>query len=291
MALKSWADVVHMSEEFEPESHKFRYTTVAAIDSEDSVYYEESPFRKAEISPEHILPTLRPIYDRDVYPEWPSVDSLDITKFVQTTETPPVTGQFFVKRPNLALYDVFKRCNSTYPFAQNLLEEARAMQFLSEHLHPHIIRYHGCCSRRGYLTGIVLDHYSNNLHDYLKNKVGTININVFMGALESAMRHLHSLGWAHNDLTPKNILDYDSDSKGGLPVVIDFGSAGEIGRLLGLSRGTSGWIEGQMQDYTHSKKEHDMLAIAKIRAWLENPIYDKTETVPNDSGKKTSMAR
>ena len=49
----------------------------------------------------------------------------------------------------------------------------------------------------------------------------------------------------------------ESKASGGMPILIDFGSAREIGSLLGTSRGTSGWIEGRIEDYTTSKKEHD----------------------------------
>lgn len=38
-----------------------------------------------------------------------------------------------------------------------------------------------------------------------------------MAALESAIQHLHGLGWTQNDLTPANILV----SEAGVPVLID----------------------------------------------------------------------
>ena len=56
----------------------------------------------------------------------------------------------------------------------------------------------------------------------------------------------------------------ESGAGGGMPVLIDFGSAGEIGSLLGTPRGTSGWIEGRIEDYITSKKEHDIFALEKM---------------------------
>lgn len=44
-----------------------------------------------------------------------------------------------------------------------------------------------------------------------------------MNALKSIIYHLPSLGGAHNDLYPKNVLVYDSEASGGMPVLIDFG--------------------------------------------------------------------
>lgn len=104
--------------------------------------------------------------------------------------------------------------------------------------------------------------------------MGTINKKMFMNALVSAIYHLHSLGWAHNDLNPTHVLVDDSDAGGGMPVLIDFGSASEIGRLLGTSRGASGWIEGRIEVYTTSTKEHDIFALEKMRLWLDNPTFD-----------------
>jgi serine/threonine protein kinase len=49
-------------------------------------------------------------------------------------------------------------------------------------------------------------HEAYDLHDHLKNRVGTIEKRSFIAALESALRHLHTRGLAHNDLTPQNIL-------------------------------------------------------------------------------------
>lgn len=57
-----------------------------------------------------------------------------------------------------------------------------------------------------------------------------------------------------------------------MPVLIDFGSAREMGATLGTSRGTKGWIEGEMKDYHTSDKRHDLFAIDKIRVWLDAPI-------------------
>ncbi|KAK0111133.1 hypothetical protein ONS95_001509 [Cadophora gregata] len=92
----------------------------------------------------------------------------------------------------------------------------------------------------------------------------------FLEALESAIHHLHSLNWAHNDLNPRNILVNEA----GMPVLIDFGSSHEIGKKLTTSRGTKGWIDGDMKDYTTSEKRYDTPALAKIRVWLDKQVSD-----------------
>lgn len=86
-----------------------------------------------------------------------------------------------------------------------------------------------------------------------------------MAALESAVKHLHSLGLAHNDIDPRNIM-VDAT---GMPILIDFGSCREVGRKLGVSRGTTGWIQGDSLAYDTSEAGHDLFALEKVRAWLD----------------------
>ncbi|CAL5872048.1 uncharacterized protein PFLUO_LOCUS6305 [Penicillium psychrofluorescens] len=227
----------------------------AVVDSDDVIYYGELPTRKAEIL-------------------FPGLPLSDANQLCQAPLELAANVQVFIKRPNISQYDVYKRYNVVHLLAQSFLEAARTMEFLFAHPHPYFIRYHGCRFRRGYLTGIVLSRHSHHLKNYLSRGVGNIDKKSFMNALESAIYHLHLLGWAHNDLNPTNVLVDDSEASGGMPVLIDFGSAGEIGSLLGTSRGTSGWIEGRIEDYTTSKKEHDIFSLEKMRLWLENPTFD-----------------
>jgi serine/threonine protein kinase len=89
---------------------------------------------------------------------------------------------------------------------------------------------------------------------------------LFMAALESVILHLHGLGWAHNDLTPTNVLV----SEAGMPVLIDFSGCQKLGTKLVHIRGTKGWIEGEVGDHNTSEAGHDTFALGKIRVWLED---------------------
>ena len=269
--ITSWADFAHISEEFDLESGEFQYTMFAIVDSDDIFYYSELPTRRAELSVQQVVSALRAMPDSALYPEWPSSNHLTKTSLIIQPANPLV----YIKRPNLSKYDVFKRHQVVHLLAQDLLEEAYTMEFLHQHPHPNIVGYHGCCHKRGYLTGIVLDRYPNDLKSYLQKEAGSIDKEKFMDALESAINHLHSLGWAHNDLNPTNVLVNDSEDGGILPVLIDFNSARKINVPLGTSRGTAGWIEGKIEDYTTSRKENDIFALKKIRIWLDNPDFYK----------------
>jgi serine/threonine protein kinase len=247
LQLTSRADFAHVSE-FDSETNEFQYTMLAAVDDAvDVIYYVELPIRKAEISFHEVAAKLEPIPDGEIFPLWPLADDSGAKQLFLAPSVLPTNLQVFIKRPNLRLYDVFSR-NNVVHLAEGLLEEARTMEFLSNHPHPNIIRYHGCRSRDGYLTGIVLDRYSYDLQGYMKKNVEAIDKEKFMRALESAVHHLHSLGWAHNDLNPTNIMVDYSDEGDTVPILIDFGSAREIGSLLRTSRGTAGWFEGRIED-------------------------------------------
>jgi tRNA A-37 threonylcarbamoyl transferase component Bud32 len=82
--------------------------------------------------------------------------------------------------------------------------------------------------------GLVIDKHPHDLYTFAEKQVGTINKKAFMVALESSICHLHSLGSAHYDLTPHNIMV----SKDGMPVLIDFGGCQPAGITLKFIRGT-----------------------------------------------------
>lgn len=89
------------------------------------------------------------------------------------------------------------------------------------------------------------------------------------------MDHLHSLGLAHNDINPSNIM-----VKGGVPILIDFGSCQPYGTRL-QSLGTSGWYEELL--FT-SEKKHDTYALGKLREWFQEKEL-KAEKAENEGGK------
>ncbi|KAI9656023.1 MAG: hypothetical protein M1821_005084 [Bathelium mastoideum] len=260
--VTSWEDLIMVSEEADPETNAFRYTMFAAVD-DDVVYYGQLAMPRHKISLRQLTSSLNPISDDDLFPQWPAT-GVDLT---QAPEKLP--DNIYIKRPNLSMYDVFKEHGVLSLLPKGLMQEAQAMQVISRNPHPNIVAFYGCRVRRGRITGLVLDRYPYNLTEYVRNGVGAIDTEVFMRTLEAAIHHLHSLGWAHNDLNPGNILVNEA----GMPILIDFGSSLEIGKKLGTSRGTKGWIEEDMKEYTTSEKRHDISALLKIRAWLEKPSF------------------
>lgn len=76
-----------------------------------------------------------------------------------------------------------------------ILDEAQALELVSQKPHPGLIGYHGCRVRRGRITGLVLDRHGDGLKQNFKHNMGPIDKERFMFALEVAVEHLHSMGW------------------------------------------------------------------------------------------------
>ncbi|KAK4107089.1 kinase-like protein [Canariomyces notabilis] len=251
-----------LAEVFDLGGENFLYTEFHYIDEDDVVYHGQLKMDKLKISLEQFKSALQRIPDEELYAQLP----LDANYTLASDDADENT--FYFKRPNIFHYDRYKENDSLDSFPIMMLEEIKALELVSQHPHPNIVKYHGCRVRRGRITAIVLDKHPQSLRDIADdNALGTLDREAFMAALESAVKHLHSLGLAHNDINPRNIL-VDAN---GMPVLADFGSCNRIGEKLGLSRGTRGWIEGDMKDYTTSEARHDTFAVEKIRAWLENP--------------------
>lgn len=257
-------DLIFLHEEFDEETGEVLHTTFAFVDEDDTAYFGKSNRSKHDITLEELTSVLAPIPDMGLFPEWTSSD-MELTKAPDTL--PP---NIYIMRPNLLMFNVFQEHDVVNLIPNGLLEEAKVMEMLSQHTHPNVIHYHGCRVRRGHIVGLVLDRHPNTLAQYLKSKPGLVHKEPLMHGLESAIRHLHTLGWAHNDLNPRNILVDDTKTA----VLIDFGSAREIRAKLGTSRRTKGWIDGEIKDYHTSDDRHDLFALDKIRAWLEIPKFD-----------------
>ncbi|KAF2726691.1 hypothetical protein EJ04DRAFT_480166 [Polyplosphaeria fusca] len=168
----------------------------------------------------------------------------------------PVGGSVFLKGPKLQ-----KDLISTVLLPRLILQEVQILELLRRNPHPHIIHYHGCLIRRGLIVSIVLYRYPMTLKERLESDMRGFNVERCISEIKSAAKHLHSLGLAHNDLTPMNIMIDENDTS----VVIDFGSCQPFGCDL-ITAGTPGRID---EDFTHSAQDHDEVALHKLQTWLE----------------------
>lgn len=124
-----------------------------------------------------------------------------------------------------------------------------------------MIKHYDCLINRGRIVSLVPDRLPDTLQHRLEKNAQYFDAENCMRKMKSAIHHLHSLGRAHSDITPMNIMIDENDD----PVIIDYGSCRPFGETL-ITAGTPGWIN---EDFTISKQEHDHIALEKIQRWIE----------------------
>lgn len=209
---------------------------------------------KREISLEEYSAGLEHIPDEELYPEVPKDVNLTIAPF----HLDDVSA--FIKRPGLNSYETMKGIEF---IPKEILNETLTMEEISKVKHPNIVKYHGCRVKRGRITAIVLERIDQTLMEYASTPAfHELDKAKFIEALELAVDTLHSLGFAHNDINPYNIM-----VKNEMPVLIDFRSCQPFGKRL-QSLGTRRWYE---KLFFTSEKKHDEYSLGKLREWIQNP--------------------
>lgn len=72
-----------------------------------------------------------------------------------------------------------------------------------------------------------------------ENQEARIQAARYLPGIKEGIRHLHSLGYVHNDLNPSNIMITEDD----MPVIIDFDAATPPGAALDQVKRTYGWFD------------------------------------------------
>jgi serine/threonine protein kinase len=252
LRIESARDLSPLYEAFSDEDDEdgspiFLYSSFGFVSDEYIAYFGQSELRKYDLTSKEIKQSLRRLPDEDVYPQAPS----GITTFAK-----PISNDVFLKGPKLHTAFI-----GTGLLPRLLLQEARILEHLLDKPHPNIICYRGCLIKRGRIVGIVLDRHPMTLTRRLEDGMQGFNVKNCMREITSAINYLHSLGLAHNDLTPMNVMVNKED----ISIVVDFGSCQPFGCEL-ITAGTPGWID---EDFTHSAKHHDLGALRKLQTWLE----------------------
>ncbi|KAH9823761.1 serine/threonine-protein kinase-like protein [Teratosphaeria destructans] len=225
----------------------FLYSSFGYITKDFVAYFGQSAMRKLQLTPKDIRESLELLPDDDVYPEAPPNITIAPT---------PMHDGLYVKGP--MLNTAFQ---GTGLLPKLTLREVEVLETLKQNPHPNIVRYMGCLVERGLVVGLVFDRLSKTLEERLKEHDRDFSIDAYMNSITSVVEHLHSLGLAHNDINPNNIMVDEVDTI----FVIDYGSCQPFGFEL-ITAGTRGWID---EDFTVSARHHDLLALKKIRNWLD----------------------
>ncbi|KAM7189886.1 Protein kinase-like domain containing protein [Rhypophila sp. PSN 637] len=236
------------------------------ITADDRIYRGVSSTDETEITTQECASLLLRIPDRFLYPPIHKKTNLTLLPVQDQDDRFSDSTSFYIKRPRYMAYD--ERNAAVYPnfLTRSMLQEIRILERISQNPHPFIAKYHGCRVRRGRITGIVLDRAEITLADAVGDpRFDTLDLDRFFEGVTSAVMYLHSLGLAHNDLNPSNIMI----SKDGGPVLIDFDSCLPVGPPLD-KYGVAGWTDMDPEDNTPntSERRHDLYALATLRRWL-----------------------
>ncbi|KAL0766518.1 hypothetical protein CaCOL14_010963 [Colletotrichum acutatum] len=224
------------------------YVTFYHITDEAELWFAQSSKNKREIPLEEYRQALELVPDEEIYPEIPTGAKLTIAP-------DNIDDPVFIKRLGLNCYESMK--GTPYVW-KSVLDETLIMEKVSKNPHPYIINYYGCRTTRGRITSLVLESYDCTLTQFARQPgFKDLDKEKFLDGLESAVAYVHSLGLAHNDINPDNIMMGED----GMHVLIDFGSCAPYGQNLQFL-GTDGWYE---EVFFTSEKSHDDFAMKKMR--------------------------
>jgi hypothetical protein len=195
----------------------FKYTSVTALVS-GSAFAGQSPQRMEDVDEIEVLNLLRPVPLENINPLIPD-------RFTQVPLDSVTHDAHYLKAPSF----MYEESAPGHSFvADCLLNEATVLEKLRGHPHPNIAQYFGCVVRDGRITQVCLKRYQCSLADYASRPLSQQQRQDILAGVVSAVKHLHSLGLAHNDICPHNVC-IDSD---GRPVIIDFDSCLPFGQAL-----------------------------------------------------------
>lgn len=208
---------------------------------------------------DELVKLLRPIPKDKLYPEFAAEE---LTQYKpRPGDKPP-----YFKAPKLDHYK-----DGSNDLAIRLLAEAKIYERISCSPHPNLGRYLGCVVEEGRIVRLALQQYTKSLYERLQlapiEEFDTQQRQDCMDQIEAAATHLHSLGLAHNDISPSNIV-FDTT---GQAVLIDFDCCAPLGNDLtkgGLVTGWRGPIAGEGLQFKQSSVTCDKSAIQEIRNHL-----------------------
>ena len=238
-----------MDEHGEP---TFEHTNIVYVDkAEYTAWYGEVGTTERETSLEQAIGCLRRVPDHEVYPSSnPDIPATAISDYELTSDT-------WIKRPNIIVYDQLAGCTW---IADEFRREIMTYRHLQQHPHPNVVHFKGCLQRGSFIVGILLKRYPITLDQHKYKCDETFDRQACLDGIQAGLDHLHSLGIAHNDLKPNNIM-LDEE---GRPIIIDLDASRPFGEVLAHG-GTPDWNDGFSQ---HSSKANDEIGLRKIREWL-----------------------
>ncbi|PXF48983.1 Serine/threonine-protein kinase/endoribonuclease IRE2 [Gracilariopsis chorda] len=166
----------------------------------------------------------------------------------------------YVKKPRLLLYQPGEDS-----LGAQMLQEAHVLEAIKSSQHPNVQQYHGCVELNNQLVGLCLEKYLETLTERVQRNDATLDVDHCVNGITSGLKHIHSLGYCHNDVNPGNIM-FKED---GTPVLIDFDSCIPTGQKLGYKAGTLGFWDDSA---THSLPQNDFTGLRFVKEFIERHL-------------------
>ncbi|QIW96463.1 hypothetical protein AMS68_001981 [Peltaster fructicola] len=220
----------------------FSYTSVTAIiDGKPFAGHLATPAQNLEL--DDLLSALSEVSDENIYPLCPE----------SFRKVPDDKNQVhYLKSPSFEWIDAQP---GRHFVADRFLSEATLYELLAEQPHPNIAIYHGCVVDEGRIKKLCLSRYERNMLEAIQERrVSDSVAERWILQIVSAVRHLHNLGYAHNDINEMNVC---VDSSGNA-ILIDFDSAELLGDPV---------LKGQLQEEARqllSDERNDWVAIGEL---------------------------
>ncbi|EAQ88059.1 predicted protein [Chaetomium globosum CBS 148.51] len=178
--------------------------------TEDHEAYHGSSYKdRRDMTLDEFATGLKRLSDDAIFPEVPTDQQITIAPKNLDGST------IHIKRPGLKYYLGAEK-EAECATKDQELAEVFTTESISKTPHPYLVRYHGCTVRRGRITGIAMERLGETLSHYARCPGGCISEHktmfdqidkqAFLAGVESAVKFLHSLGLAHNDINPRNIM-------------------------------------------------------------------------------------
>ncbi|RDA83126.1 hypothetical protein CP532_2729 [Ophiocordyceps camponoti-leonardi (nom. inval.)] len=271
-------DVIETNEAFEEIDGIFQFTaTLVVYQRGDDMYHAASKVRysaASEILGEDLHDNL--LIPVSAYcPPWRP-------EFTLAPDPRPLNSH--IKTPRLISFDRLYRSEQPNYIADSILNEVEVCEVLRQNPHRNVARYLGCRESHGRIIGVCFVKYSTTLMEavnpgnYMKRQLRSVrgkgeeeDYNHLLRGVEDGIRHLHKLGFVHNDINPSNIMLCNDTA-----VIIDFGSCRRLGASLdGVGR-TYEWYDEKAE---FAAPQNDLNALDEIRAWLgdESKVFQFDE--------------
>ena len=179
----------------------------------------------------------------------------------------------YVKTPSLLAY-----VNGN--LEKQIAREIEACEIIQKNPHPNIATYYGYNETHGRVSGLCFKRYTSTLVEAVNprhlgkaaflssaRELVKANMKSSLEGILAAIKHLHSLGLVHNDITPANIM-IDGD---GTLILVDFDSCRCIGESLRdtETKRTHHWHDPSVE---FSLEKNDFDAFKDLKIWLTGSV-------------------